>query len=173
MEETCEAGACQPKPQCNDDCAAGQKGCEEGKSWTCMKDADGCKIKAFAECPAGTVCVEGDCVEDTKPADEGSSQPDLVGQDDEPSQPGDDAVPPGEDAVPPGEDLVPPGEDAPTGGEVKADSKTPVVEKPADSGAEKDGCTASPAGGSPLTLLLLAGCALGLSRFRSRRARLD
>lgn len=71
MEQTCESGKCIDAPQCEDECATGQTGCEDGQVWVCQEDENGCKSKALAWCPPDETCVEGECKPEDVVVEEG------------------------------------------------------------------------------------------------------
>ncbi len=107
---TCQAGLeCvdgQCALACQDECQDGGKGCEEGKPWACMKDQDGCRIRAYSDCKADEVCAEGLCVPARVPVD---GEEDEVSVFDEVVEPGDveneDASEPNVDAGPVAQDV--------------------------------------------------------------------
>jgi uncharacterized protein (TIGR03382 family) len=76
----CVAGKCELA--CQDECEDGGKGCQDGQRWICMKDQDGCRIRAYSDCKADEVCAEGLCVPARVPVD---------GEDDEVTEGGDSA----------------------------------------------------------------------------------
>jgi len=80
----CVGGKCELA--CQDECEDGGKGCQDGKPWVCLKDQDGCRIRAYTDCKADEVCAEGLCVPARVPVDgqddEVTEEEDVEGQDD-------------------------------------------------------------------------------------------
>ncbi|MBM4355114.1 MAG: hypothetical protein FJ109_15240 [Deltaproteobacteria bacterium] len=170
----CVEGKCELS--CQDECEPGGKGCEEGKPWACMKDQDGCTIRAYSDCKADEVCAEGLCVPARVPVD---------GQDDEVTEVEDAAA---DDAEVPEEDIVPTGQDVRGGSDVPGrteevrsapDDAEPLPRADATPSADttgtvpkdkekKSGCQAGPFAGAGWAVLV-AGILL-LVAWRRRQA---
>ena len=65
-EECTAAGQC--AVPCDDECTAGEAGCEGDVAWSCGQADNGCLVKVNQDCAAdGKICTSGACFDDPNP----------------------------------------------------------------------------------------------------------